>query len=152
MNLLLLGAHWEQQTWASLSGWNNWIFMIPWTWIQRWLFLAWINESVILEEKLFDFSDHHGARKTIFLPNNDEDIKITIYAGEEVVREFVTKGVPDWKEKHKNDNITGEPNLVIDFVMSSVHIADIKDIYLNVTLNVTSVREKVEYVDEEVEI
>lgn len=31
--------------------------------------------------------------------------------------------------------------------MSSVHIADIKDIYLNVTLNVTSVREKVEYVD-----
>lgn len=110
------------------------------------------DKGVILEEKLFDFSDHHGARKTIFLPNNDEDIKITIYAGEEVVREFVTKGVPDWKEKHKNDNITGEPNLVIDFVMSSVHIADIKDIYLNVTLNVTSVREKVEYVDEEVEI
>lgn len=65
------------------------------------------DKGVILEEKLFDFSDHHGARKTIFLPNNDEDIKITIYAGEEVVREFVTKGVPDWKEKHKNDNITG---------------------------------------------
>lgn len=37
-------------------------------------------------------------------------------------------------------------------MMSSIHIADIKDLYLNVTLNVTSVKEKVEYVDEEVEI
>lgn len=36
--------------------------------------------------------------------------------------------------------------------MSSVHIAELKDIYVNVTINQTSVREKVEYVDEEVEI
>lgn len=37
-------------------------------------------------------------------------------------------------------------------MMSSIHIADIKDIYLNVTVNVTSLKEKIEYVDEEVEI
>lgn len=49
----------------------------------------------------------------------------------------------DWKKKHEKDNITAEPNIVIEFMMSSVHIAEIKDLYLNVTLNVTSVREKV---------
>ena len=37
-------------------------------------------------------------------------------------------------------------------MMSSIHIAEIKDMYLNVTLNITEVKEKVEYVDEEVEI
>lgn len=30
--------------------------------------------------------------------------------------------------------------------MSSVHIAELKDIYVNVTVNFTSFREKVEYV------
>lgn len=60
----------------------------------------------------------------------------------------MTKGLGDWKQKHEKDNVTGSPNLVIEFMMSSIHIAEIKDIYLNVTLNVTSVREKVEYVEE----
>lgn len=31
--------------------------------------------------------------------------------------------------------------------MSSIHIAEIKDIYLNITLNMTEIKEKVEYVD-----
>lgn len=35
-------------------------------------------------------------------------------------------------------------------MMSSIHIAEIKEFYVNVTLNVTEVKEKVEYVDEEV--
>lgn len=34
--------------------------------------------------------------------------------------------------------------------MSSIHIAEIKELYINVTFNVTEVKEKVEYVDEEV--
>ena len=54
--------------------------------------------------------------------------------------------------KHQNDNITGNPNLVIEFMMSSIHIADVKDIFVNVTVNTTSIREKVQYVQEEVEI
>lgn len=32
--------------------------------------------------------------------------------------------------------------------MSSIHVAEIKDIYVNVTTNITTTREKVEYVDE----
>lgn len=31
-------------------------------------------------------------------------------------------------------------------MMSSIHIADIKDIYVNVTVNTTSTKEKVEYI------
>ena len=36
--------------------------------------------------------------------------------------------------------------------MSSIHIAELKELFVNVTLNITEVKEKVEYVDEEVEI
>lgn len=37
-------------------------------------------------------------------------------------------------------------------MMSSIHIAELKDVYLNITTNVTEIKEKVEYQDEEVEI
>ena len=47
--------------------------------------------------------------------------------------------------------MTDQPNTVIDFMMSSVHIAEIKEFYVNVTLNVTELKEKVEFVQEESE-
>lgn len=77
---------------------------------------------------------------------------MSVYGGEDLLKEYKTKGVGEWKEKYENQNLTGEPNLVIEFSMSSVHIAELKDVYLNITTNVTEVKEKVEYVEEEEEI
>ncbi len=39
------------------------------------------DKGVILEETLFHLSDHHGAKKTISLDHNDEDVKVTVYVG-----------------------------------------------------------------------
>ena len=58
----------------------------------------------------------------------------------------------DWKQKYEKQNLTGEPNLVLEFSMSSVHIAELKDAYLNITTNTTEVKEKVEYVEQQEEI
>lgn len=44
------------------------------------------DKGVILEETLFHLTDHHGARKSVSLEHNDEDIKITVYVGEEIVK------------------------------------------------------------------
>lgn len=44
------------------------------------------DKGVIVEETLFHLSDHHGAKKTLSLNHNDEDIKITVYVGEEIVK------------------------------------------------------------------
>lgn len=71
------------------------------------------DKGVLLEETLFQVSDHHGARRTISLNHSSEDIKITVYVGEQIVKEFSTRGIPDWKEKHKSDNVTDDPHLVI---------------------------------------
>lgn len=39
------------------------------------------DKGVILEETLFHVQDHHGAKKSLSLPHNNEDLKITVYLG-----------------------------------------------------------------------
>jgi len=40
------------------------------------------DKGVLHEQTLFHLSDHHGAKNTISLDHNNEDIKITVYVGE----------------------------------------------------------------------
>lgn len=44
------------------------------------------DKGVIVEETLFHLSDHHGTKKSLSLNHNDEDIKITVYVGDEIVK------------------------------------------------------------------
>lgn len=56
---------------------------------------------------MFHLADHHGAKKTLQISETSDDIKITVYVGDDIVKEFVTKGLGDWKEKYVDQNITG---------------------------------------------
>lgn len=44
------------------------------------------DKGVIVEETLFHLPDYHGTKKSLSLNHNDEDIKITVYVGDEIVK------------------------------------------------------------------
>ena len=106
----------------------------------------------MFDEAIFNQDDQHGAKKSVSLEKNSEDLSISIYKmnGEErdVLKEYKTSGMGEWKEKY--ENLTDEPNVVLNFVASSVSIADLKEAFVNISLNISEIKEKVEYVEEEV--
>lgn len=55
------------------------------------------DKGVILEQTLFEIDNHHGDKKSLSINENSEDLKLTVYVGEDIVKEFTTKNISDWK-------------------------------------------------------
>jgi hypothetical protein len=55
----------------------------------------------------------------------EEDLKVSIFYGEQVIHEYLVGNVTDWKERYSESayNFSGTPNTVLTFVASSVSIA-----------------------------
>ena len=81
-------------------------------------------------------------KKEVLLDHNDVDIKISIYYDKELVHEYSLQNVSQWKDRYNESqlNFTEKPKLVLNFAAHSVNFAELKDAYVNITLNTSTTK------------
>ena len=84
-----------------------------------------VEDGVLNESALFDKNSEQGLRKEVVLDENENDVRVSVYYGEDVVQEYLLANVSLWKEKYNRSvlNFTEEPKLVLVFVAHSFNFA-----------------------------
>lgn len=79
---------------------------------------------------------------------------MTIVYGEDIIHEYIVANNSIWREKYNATqyNFSGTPNTILVFQASSITIAELKEAYINVTLNTTTTKEVYELVTENITI
>ncbi len=77
---------------------------------------------------------------------------MTIFYGEDIIHEYVLTNVSQWKQKYNESelNFTETPSTVLTFIANSITVAELKEAYVNITLNTSTTKEVYELVVENV--
>lgn len=91
---------------------------------------------------LFNKDSEHGLKKEVILDQNDVDVKVSLYYGPELVQEYLLQNVSQWKDRYNETqlNFTEKPKLVLNFAAHSINFAELKEAYLNITLNTSTTK------------
>ena len=90
----------------------------------------------------------------MIVDQNSNDIKASVYYGEDLVQEYLLANISSWEDRYNRSalNLTEEPKLVLVFAAHSFNFAELKEAYINITVNTTTTREVVELEVENVTI
>lgn len=79
---------------------------------------------------------------------------MSIFYGEDMIHEYLIPNVSQWKQKYNESelNITETPQTVLTFIANSITIAELKEAYVNITLNTSTTKEIYELVVENVTV
>jgi hypothetical protein len=82
----------------------------------------------------------------------EEDLKVTIFYGEDIIHEYILPNISNWKLKYNQSelNLTEPPKTVLTFVANSITVTELKEAYVNITLNTSTTKEVYELVVENV--
>jgi hypothetical protein len=85
---------------------------------------------------------------------SSEDLKVAIYYGEDILHEYSIPNVSLWKTKYNESelNFTETPKTVLTFIANSITVAELKEAYVNITLNTSTTKEVYELVVENVTV
>lgn len=77
---------------------------------------------------------------------------MAIFYGEELIHEYLLANLSNWKARYNSSlvNITDTPKTHLVFAANSITIAELKEAYVNISLNVSSTRDVYELVVENV--
>lgn len=79
---------------------------------------------------------------------------MSIFYGEDMIHEYLIPNVSQWKQKYNESelNITDTPQTVLTFIANSITVAELKEAYVNITLNTSTTKEIYELVVENVTV
>jgi len=71
-----------------------------------------------------------------------------------MIHEYLILNVSQWKQKYNESelNITDTPQTVLTFIANSITVAELKEAYVNITLNTSTTKEIYELVVENVTV
>ena len=110
------------------------------------------EDGVLSESVIFDKDSEQGLKREIVVDESEEDLKVAIFYGEELIHEYLLANISNWKGKYNASevNITETPKTHLVFAANSITIAELKEAYVNISLNVSSTRDVYELVVENV--
>lgn len=81
-------------------------------------------------------------------------MRVSIFYGEDMIHEYLIPNVSQWKQKYNESelNITDTPQTVLTFIANSITVAELKEAYVNITLNTSTTKEIYELVVENVTV
>ena len=105
-----------------------------------------VEDGVLNQSLLFNKDSEHGLKKEIVLDENENDVKVAVYYGEDVVQEYLLSNISQWKQKYNRTelNFTEEPKLVLVFAAHSFNFAELKEASINITVNNSFTKETFE--------
>jgi hypoxia up-regulated 1 len=111
-----------------------------------------VEDGVIAESIIFDKDSEQGLKRDLVVNESSEDLKVTIFYGEDIIHEYVIINVSQWKQKYNESelNFTETPSTVLTFIANSITVAELKEAYVNITLNTSTTKEVYELVVENV--
>lgn len=59
-----------------------------------------VEDGVIADAVIFDKDSEQGLRKEVVVDESSEDLRVSIFYGEDIIHEYVIGNVSQWKAKY----------------------------------------------------